>query len=103
MPKSKNSRKHVRFKPDPLDVAYIQFTPKGESEPPAKFKPDCVAYIEELAPFGGCGLVISDRPELQAGAVLRIQLGPLSPLLGKIVYKNTLSERLVRLGCQFLE
>ncbi len=103
MPSKTNNRKHVRFKPEPLDVAYIQFTPPGQAEPPAKFKADCVAYIEELAPFGGCGLVISDRSELKTGAVLRIQLGPLSPLLGKIVYKNALSGNLIRLGCQFLE
>jgi hypothetical protein len=98
-----NKRKHVRFKPEPLEVAYLQFTPYAASVPPQEFKADCVAYIEEQAPLGGCGLVLTDRDELQNGATLRIQLGPLAPLLAKIVYKAPLSKALVRVGCQFLE
>ncbi len=97
-------RKHVRFKPDPLDVAYLQFAPNGDAKLlPANFKADCVAYIEELAPLGGCGLVLTDRPELAVNNEIRVELGPLAPLLAKIVYKRQLVGTLVRLGCQFLE
>lgn len=103
MSKRAYTRKHVRFKPDPLDIAYIQFESTGTKSFPKEFKADCVAYIEELAPLGGCGVVLHDCDGLQSGATIRIQLGPLAPLLGKIVFKRSITESLVRVGCQFLE
>lgn len=101
--KRTNKRKHVRFRPGPLDVAYIQFQdPKSKYLSPS-FKADCVAFIEDLAPLGGVGLIAHNRPEIQKGEVCRIQIGPLAPLLAEVVYLRVLTGTVMRVGCHFLE
>jgi hypothetical protein len=102
-PKAQNKRKHVRFKPGPLDIAFVQFPAKDSKYFTPEFKPDCVAFIEELAPLGGTGLILHNRPELQKGNICRIQLGPLAPLLAEIVYLRVLKDDLLCVGCHFLE
>ena len=98
-----NKRKHVRFKPGPLDVAYIQFQSQNSKYLSANFNADCVAFIEDLAPLGGVGLICHNRPEFQKGTICRVQIGPLAPLLTEIVYLRVLSGTIMRVGCHFLE
>jgi len=102
-PNAANKRKHVRFKPGPLDVAYMQFQDTNSKYLSATFKADCVAFIEDLAPLGGVGLICHNQPELQKGAVCRVQIGPLAPLLAEIVYLRVLNGTVMRVGCHFLE
>jgi hypothetical protein len=102
-PRPKNKRKHVRFKPGPLDIAHVQFRSKDSKYFSPEFKPDCVAFIDDLAPLGGAGLILHNRPELKKGTICRIQLGPLAPLLAEIVYLRVLKDEIMCVGCHFLE
>jgi hypothetical protein len=91
-------RRHVRFKPDPLDYALIDATLTDD-----KFTPSQVALIVEEAPMGGCGLVLLDIPALQSGTRCRVQVGRLAPLLAEVVWRKPIDAEIIRIGLRFLE
>lgn len=92
-------RSRVRFRPDPLDLAFIDSRP-GEH---GGFQPDTVAVIVDEHPRGGCGLVIVENGRLARGNMCRVQVGRLAPLLAQIVWRRTIDDGVVRIGLRYLE
>ena len=92
------SRSQLRFRPDPLDIAQLDFGPLD-----APFSPTQVALIAEESPMGGAGLVALTSPQLHEGVVLRVKVGRLAPLRSEVRWMRKLEGDLVRVGIKFLE
>ncbi len=90
-------RSFTRFKPDPLDVALIDFKPKA-----VKFEPQKVALLLNES-FSGCALLMNTHDPIEKGKKVRIQVGRLSPMLGEIVWVKHLEEDLFKVGVKLLE
>lgn len=95
-------RKHIRYSPDPLDAAYINFDGlKGKD-----WKPDQIGLIEDESSMGGCGLVLHRykfTEKLTKGSEVTIKLGRLDPLKAVCVYVVEVNELLLKAGFKFLE
>ncbi len=94
----KAKRRHLRFKPDPLDVAYIMFSSDNK-----EFQPDVAGLIIEEAPLGGCGLAIRTTEKLQVGDQCSVKVGRLSPLKAEVSWRKNLDSQVIRVGFKFLE
>ena len=96
------SRRYIRAKPDPLEVAYISFNEDHSST----FSPDIVALIVDESAMGGCGVVVlknelSNKFKIRTHYILKI--GQLEPLHSELVYVGEVNKDLIRLGFKFLE
>ncbi len=90
-------RKHVRFTPDPLDVAYIGRRVDGE------FKPEIAATIIQEAPMGGCGLVLRLTDDLQEGDVRIVKIGKLDAYQAVVRWRLQIDEEIMKIGFEFME
>ena len=95
---SKHTRKHIRFRPDANDVAYID-TKIGSDT----FESDFVALIIEESPMGGCGIMCLDHFTLEPGMRVRIKVGKLHPLLAEVMWAKNEIKDVKRYGLKFLE
>lgn len=91
-------RRHLRFRPDPLEHALLQTRDLG-----GPFTPELIALVSEEAPMGGCGLVLLDTPRLRYGDVCRVQVGRIDPLRAQVVWRQECAPGIVRVGLKFLE
>ncbi len=93
-------RRFMRFLPDPLDTALIDF--KMEET----FSPDFVGLIRQEA-YGGCGLLLAYRDELEkefrSGRKCIIKVGKLDPLPAEVVWAVLLDEEALKVGFRFDE
>ena len=87
----------VRTVPDPLDHAWVSFSP--ESSP---FTPDQAALIYDESPLDGCSLVVLDDPRLQPDVFCRVQVGRMDPVPARIAWRREIEPRLVHLGLEYL-
>ena len=90
-------RQHVRFQPDPLDVAFIGKKVDGE------FSPELSAMILQEAPMGGCGLAMRITEEFQVGDECVLKLGKLDAYNAVVRWRKQVDEDLLKVGFQFLE
>jgi len=90
-------RRYPRFLPDPLETALISFDTEGE------FRPERVALIVDMHPYGGCGLVVTAPFSMKVGEICRIRIGSLSPLLSELRWSRAIDSETIRLGFKFLE
>jgi hypothetical protein len=97
-PEEQPSRKHLRFKPDPLE--YAQVSLDAES---AEFSPAFVALIVEESPVSGCSLIAHEHADLNPGDRCRVKIGQLAPILAELAWKRPMESGLMRVGFQFLE
>lgn len=86
----------IRFQPDPLDHALIDFS-VGNKE----FTPTAVGLILNES-YTGCALVIKALT-IEENELIRIQVGRLSPMPAKIVWVKVMDESLLKVGIQFIE
>ena len=93
-----SKRKHVRFRPDPNDVAYIDTKTTSE-----EFNSEFAALIVEESPMGGCGVICLDYVELKNGDEIKIKVGKLHPLLAEVMWSDILAKGVKRYGIKFLE
>jgi hypothetical protein len=91
-------RRHIRFKPDPMDHAEI-----AVRRPGLPFDPEMVALICEEAPMGGCGLILVETPLLQVGDICRVKVGRIDPLGAEVVWRKAVEPGIIRVGMKFLE
>ena len=91
-------RKHLRFKPDPMDHAEIAIRRPG-----LPFAPEMVALISEEAPMGGCGLILVETPLLQVGDICRVKVGRIDPLGAEVVWRKPVEPGIIRIGLKFLD
>lgn len=91
-------RRFMRFPPDPLDTALIDFK-LGES-----FSPDFVGLIRQEA-YAGCGLLLAYRDglekEFRSGRKCIIKVGKLDPLPAEVVWSSMLDEEALKVGFKF--
>jgi hypothetical protein len=87
----------IRFQPDPLDHALIDFNSENE-----KFTPTAVGLILNES-FAGCALVIKTTETVQMGQMIKVQAGRLAPMVSKVVWVQAVDALLIKVGVQFLE
>ncbi len=92
-------RKHIRFKPDKMAYASVDFSSGSKDS----FDPETVAIIVEEAPMGGCGLVVCTQKEVKVDDSYIFKVGELSPLLGTVRWVKKLDEEIYKIGIEFLE
>lgn len=92
------TRRHMRFRPDPMEFA--QIAARNLASP---FTPEIVALISEEAPMGGCGLVLMETPLLKVGDLCRVKVGRIDPLRAEVVWRKAVEPGIVRIGLKFLE
>ncbi|MBF0442297.1 MAG: PilZ domain-containing protein [Oligoflexales bacterium] len=93
-----HKRKHIRFKPEPNQFAQIDKKTEGE-----QFTFEYVALIVDMAPMGGCSLIVTKQINLDVGHRCRIKLGEMSPLLAEVVWIRDIEKDFFRYGFRFLE
>lgn len=91
-------RKHFRYPPNPLEVAYVDPEP-GDSE----FSPKYTGLIIEESAIGGCCLAILNPEELYIGKHCRIKLGDLPILQSEVRWEKNQEMGLILIGFKFLE
>lgn len=91
-------RRHLRFRPDPLE--YAQIAVQSFHDP---FTPELVALVSEEAPMGGCGLVLLETPMLKVGDHCRVKVGRIDPLRAQVMWRQVVEPGIIRLGLKFLE
>lgn len=87
----------IRFQPDPLDHALIDFR-SGQGE----FTPTAVALILNES-FTGCALIIKTFETLKPEQQVRVKVGRLDPMAAKIVWVKPMEDHVIKAGIQFLE
>ncbi len=97
-PEEHSSRKHLRFRPDPLEYAQVSLDTDS-----TEFKPTFVALIVEESPVSGCSLIAHDRDNVQPGDRCRVKIGHLAPVQAELAWKRPVEPGLMRVGFAFLE
>ena len=91
-----NRRKHLRFKPDPLDVALI-----GRYDENDRFVPQQVGLIAEES-YSGCGIVSVAEKPFDVGQHLVIAVGKQPPQWAEVRWCRQVENDLLRVGLMFL-
>ena len=87
----------IRFQPDPLDHALIDF-----DFDKAEFKPSAVALILNES-YTGCALVTKNNYQIISGQKIKVQVGRLGVLPATIVWGKEIEPDLIQIGIQFLD
>ncbi len=89
-------RRSIRFNPDPLDSALVQFSAVSG------FKPDSVALILNES-FTGSGLLMVTEKRLIQDQEIKVKVGRLPEMLARVVWVKSLEEGVVKIGIEFTE
>lgn len=89
-------RAPIRFKPDPLTVAYIDSTNSRD------FNPQHVGLVINES-YAGCAILFASDKELKKGDKIRIKVGQLKEMKATVVWSKNFEENIYKLGIQFLE
>jgi hypothetical protein len=106
---SNEQRKHIRFYPDPLEIALFDVKTKTYNEfnkADPQMETDYIGLIENESHNGASiVLVLKEKnPEfLLQGKRCIVQLGPLSPMRVEIKWIEWIEERIVKIGITILD
>jgi hypothetical protein len=92
---TRKMRKSVRFKPDPLDVAFV-----GDVDDDGKFHPIISAYIMDES-GGGCSVIVDGEDKYQVGSTILIKVGRMSPIESKVIYARSIIKDRLHIGLQY--
>jgi hypothetical protein len=81
-----------------MEYAQVMFDGKS-----SQWKPDDVGLIIDEAALAGTQLVMKANDMCNKGAVVKVKLGHMDPLLGEIVWRKDIDTDLFRIGINFLE
>lgn len=98
-------RASVRFKPDPKDIAQLQWITNrnyGITAKDKEFKPDVAALIVNES-FRGCCVVITNTEEPLPNMQVVVKVGPLAPLLAHTVWVLPLDQGIFKIGLEYEE
>lgn len=103
-PKEKNERRrHMRFPPDDIEIARIQFT---DADPdPSTFRTDMAGLVIEEA-YGGAGVVALSHggpADIAEGTRCHVRVGNLGPLKAEVRWVKRLDEDVAKLGIEYLD
>lgn len=90
-------RQHIRFPPDPLAVAKVDYNVQAKD-----FNPTDVALMINESYTGSALVMISETP-LKSGAPVKILVGKIGPLNATIVWVKELEPKIYKLGIQYQE
>lgn len=96
--KGVNTRKFIRFAPDPGTFAAIDMNQNFD----VPFEPTHFAMVFSES-FSGCGLIILKNKSLKEGRHFRVQVGKLNPMVAGVKWRKDLDSEIARIGCVFLE
>ncbi len=96
MTKSALKRSPIRFKPDPLTVAYVDFSKTKN------FTPTNTAVVINES-YSGCSLVMVYDQPINKGDKIKIKVGQLPEMKASIAWVKVLEENIYKLGVQLLE
>ena len=92
------ARKHIRYKPDKLDVALVMYD--GNS---AGWNPDDVGIIIDESAISGAQLIMRKSHRLQVSETIKVKLGSLEPMLAEVSWRKEVEGDLCRVGVKLLE
>lgn len=100
-----NFRGAIRFKPDPLTVAYIQLLKDSKDTKDLKEKSvqpkwDLVGVVANES-YTGCALIVIQN-ELIPGKNVFVKVGALAAMHAKIVWQKQLEENIYKIGLQYI-
>ncbi|MCB0403957.1 MAG: hypothetical protein KDD51_04175 [Bdellovibrionales bacterium] len=90
-------RRHTRFNPDYLTVAWIEL---GESE--EDFKPQMAAIVINQS-YRGAALGVRPHDAIRVGQKCFVKVGELAPLRAEIVWIKGEDPELIKIGVNFLD
>ncbi|MDT8409184.1 MAG: hypothetical protein RQ741_06255 [Wenzhouxiangellaceae bacterium] len=94
-------RRYMRFSPDEIEVALIQFTNRDPDE--FFFEADAAGLVVEEA-YGGCGLVVLSKTtpdSMKEGAACLVKVGHLAPVRGEVRWVKSLDQDVSKLGIEY--
>jgi len=94
--KDEKPRRSLRFRPDPLTVALIDFKVSKN------FDPQMVGLVVNES-FSGCAVVLITDLPIKKGAKLKIKVGELGVLKAKLAWIKPLEENILKVGVNFTE
>lgn len=101
--KSREQRRHIRFRPDEVEVAYLQFTDRKPGE--IEFEADTAGLVIEEA-YGGCALVVvgpGDPEQLGVGMPCLVKINTIGPMAAQLRWVKDLDEGIVKVGLEYLD
>ena len=94
---AKSKRRPVRFPPAPGVYAFVDPRPNARRFV-AQFA--CLVVNQSLR---GCALVAIPTEKFEKGALVKVKLGPLSPVLAEVRWTEKLDQTVYKVGLLFLE
>ncbi len=91
------TKRAIRFQPEPLDYALIDFTIDN-----LEFTPAAIGLILNESATG-CALVLKAHVSLKQDLVIRIKVGSLATMHAKIIRIEKFDKSVCKVGIQFLE
>lgn len=89
-------RHALRFKPEPLDTALIQF---DQNEP---FNPSDVALIVNES-YTGSALILSTEKSIVTETIILVKIAKLPHLKAKIVWVKEIEKGIIKIGVEYQE
>lgn len=86
----------IRFQPDPLDHALIDFHDE------TGFAATAVALILNES-YTGCALLIKTLEPLNKDQIIKVKVGRLAPMRAKVIWLKGVDDNVIKAGVQFLE
>lgn len=102
-PGRNEKRRHMRFPPDKVEVAYIEFTDQDRDS--ATFQANAAGLVMEEA-YGGCGLVVLSTlapADVQEGAPCQVRVGRIGPIRAEIRWVKALDDDVAKVGLEYLD
>ena len=88
-------RKFIRYDPDELDIAYIDFNTQTQ-----EFNPKKVGLVINES-YNGCVLLIKEIGDVQYGTMYQIKIGKSAPILSTIVWSHNIDIDIVKIGFKY--
>lgn len=89
-------RKHIRFKPEGIDTALVDWRDNKT------FKPEIPALIYQES-AGGCAIIISGPSKLPVAAIFQVKLGLMNPRRVEIRWIKEFDQQVAVIGLKFLD
>lgn len=99
----KEVRRYLRFKPENVEIAWIQFTDRAPNT--IEFEVDAAGLVVEEA-YGGCGLVVlgaADAESISEGVRCLVRVNNIGPVRGQVRWVKVLDDDVAKIGIEYLE
>lgn len=98
--KGAHKRRHMRFKPGPTTMAFVNFTRGGQSDYGRRFEGEHVALVESES-IVGCGLVFVSEKSPKTSQKLWVKVGEIDPLPAIVRWVKELGVGIFHVGVEY--